>query len=452
MKLKSGLVFLIFFCCSFQALALEITLDQPPGDYRVYNLNGKKLNRTSSAKNFNKFKFQLPDQYIVENKDGSLNLRASLNKWRRKSGTTHQDPITRNGIGFFPFKDSSGVSRYIALDHIAKRYKNKISYKYTNTSRLAKKRITPKAVEDLKEVTSDSGFVDASTFEPTPEITKIPVPQARPVIDSDGLSSAEKERRARLEKNALSRDVLKQSAAQLNQNQRDPISQEVISSYNVSSELSGGDQFDTLPSEYARQGIFNEQFPPRRAKFSRSPKTAKGYNNREWAKKSTTQKANYLNKKYKQLLKAHGLQNIYPSGVLVCKAYKESTFNPNVKAYSFASTASGISQVTKSTAKDLFNRGKWFRSKVNGFTHIRNGQDFHFKMSKSMLAQMELGLAILHQKSRDNGTRNVRTILKRYYGNKSASANNKYADSILNCYKCAKRNGFTKRCLDKVYK
>lgn len=192
-----------------------------------------------------------------------------------------------------------------------------------------------------------------------------------------------------------------------------------------------------------------EKYPPRTAKFVKSKRTADSYANADWMKLTETQKAAYIYKLYSQITKAHGLTQ-YSSSILTCKANKESEFRPQVRTSGANSTAAGIGQVTKTTAKDLFKRGGWFRSKVQGFEKIADGTTFYNTMPQSMTAQMELGLAVLHQKSMDTGSRKISTILRNYYGNKSASKNRSYANAIINCSNCIVKSGITKKCLDKA--
>lgn len=261
LKLKASLIFLISFYYSFHAVGIEITLNQPPGDYRVYNLDGKGLKRTASAKDFKKFKFQLPNKFIIRNNSGDLNLEASLARWRRETPIAHGNPRTQRGIGFFPFTDESGVPRYIALNHIIKRYGDKLDYNYAGyrpkkvkqptsagqtASRpsvvkkpiAAKPQVTSsiptkspiKANVDTTAATSDTGYTDKSTFEPAPAISKVPVPSVNPKKsvalsskepeETFNLSPTQKARRERLEKNAISASVLKKAGAQLDQNKK----------------------------------------------------------------------------------------------------------------------------------------------------------------------------------------------------------------------------------------
>jgi hypothetical protein len=165
---------------------------------------------------------------------------------------------------------------------------------------------------------------------------------------------------------------------------------------------------------------------------------------KEWPKLDTVEQGNELLKGYQELTKAHGLA--YSPQILTCKAYKESTFDPEAK--NPASSALGLSQATKSSCKDLFVRGDWFTPKIAGFERIKSGAVYYTKMGNSIIAQMEVGLAILHQKSMDLGSNNISTLLKAYRGSDSAKLNSSYAKSIVDCGKCLGGKPFvTEDCL-----
>jgi len=413
MRLKS-LAFMILMTVGLEAWALQITLDNPPGDYRVFSLRGSHLTNKTNARHFDSFSFQIPDRFVIH-KNGKADLGASLRNWRFNTPIGDGHPRTKNGVGYYPFKDESGKNRYIALEHIFANRPNVVDYQ------------TNDLVIDL------SGDADLD----------------RNIGQT--LSASEARVQRRVNPTALARRVQPSSR--------------ITESGDLEIDLGSGDELGSsarpvlrprsIEKRYAVRSTFREEYPPRRASFSESRANANSYTNSNWKKKSYKQKAEYLHVKYDQLLRAHGFRDTYSPSVLVCKSYKESTFNPQIRTSDPRSTASGISQITRSTAIDTFSRGRWFRSKVRGFTHIRNGREFHSRMAGSMLAQMEFGMAILEQKRRDNGLsksrRNMHTILQRYYGNKSSSANKAYADSIMSCASCAAKSGYVKRCLDKVY-
>lgn len=198
-------------------------------------------------------------------------------------------------------------------------------------------------------------------------------------------------------------------------------------------------------SDALKSGSVSDRYLNPRGCFSKKRATANACSPRGWNEMSIVQRAEYTYKKYEELLKVHNLD--YSPRVLVCKVMRESTYRPQDQAGS--STASGLSQVTKSTARDLFNRGKWFSSKVEGFENIKSADTYFEKMKTSTVAQMELGLAVLHQKSRDNRVTNIKTLLARYYGTRSSRQNNHYAQKIYDCANCIKnnRNQITESCL-----
>ncbi len=193
------------------------------------------------------------------------------------------------------------------------------------------------------------------------------------------------------------------------------------------------------------------RFPPRTAKFSESRKTADSYTNSDWREMDYIQQAKYIMEVSTALTAAHGLP--YSPRIIACKAFRESHFRPQDTAPGSRSTAAGLSQVTKSTIRDLFNRGNWFKSKVPGFTEVTSGNTYYSNMAGSMVAQLEIGIAVLHQKSKDTGSSNIKTILANYYGTVSESKNQAYANAIYNCADCIKTAGdVTLACLNKARK
>ncbi|MBK9039958.1 MAG: hypothetical protein IPL83_12480 [Bdellovibrionales bacterium] len=168
---------------------------------------------------------------------------------------------------------------------------------------------------------------------------------------------------------------------------------------------------------------------------------------KEWSELELVERGKALIKGYQELTRVHGLS--YSPQVLTCKAYNESTFDLRAKASS--SSASGLAQTTKSTCRDLFTRGDWFSSKVAGFEQIKNGATYYAKMKSFPLAQMEIGLAILHQKFEESNPKNLKTALKRYRGDDDPTINETYAKRILNCEKCLiGSSAVTIECLNKA--
>jgi len=405
------ILFLSLIVFGLESFALQISLDTPPGDYRVYSLRGSHLTNKTYAQNYSDFSFTVPDQYIVKNSDGTENLILSLQNWRRSTPIADGNPRTRGDIGYYPFKDSQGNNRYIALEHIYNNRRNVVNVSSTKT------KIDISGNADFDSSTSSGETISA--------VTTIS---------------------GQLNPNDLARET-------------DEVSIDIsgaVSEQNFDNELAASLRPQVRPAnlQTAVPAVFRDDYPPSTARFSTRNSTAKSYTNSTWANMSVTQQAEYMDRKYSELLRAHDLNSVYSPEVLVCKAYKESTFRPQIKTSASNSTASGISQITRSTAVDTFSRGGWFRSKVEGFTHIRNGREFHERMAGSMLAQMEFGMAILDQKRRDRGlsksSHNIRTILQGYYGSKSQSANRTYANKIMSCANCVEQSGYTSRCLQKV--
>lgn len=204
----------------------------------------------------------------------------------------------------------------------------------------------------------------------------------------------------------------------------------------------------TRTTSTARPGLVTDRFVNSRGCFSRNRRTSDNCAPSGWNSMSLVDRAKYVFSKYEELTRAHKLD--YSPRILTCKVMRESTFRPQDQAGS--STASGLSQVTKTTARDLFNRGRWFSSKVSGFQDIKSADTYFDKMKTSVVAQMELGLAVIHQKSRDTGSKSVKTILARYYGTSSSRQNNHYAQKIYDCAACIQnnRNNITETCLMKA--
>lgn len=190
-------------------------------------------------------------------------------------------------------------------------------------------------------------------------------------------------------------------------------------------------------------------FPPRVAKFSASANTVAEYTNAEWLRKPRLDQAYYLHDLIVDIQKRHGFN--YSPRILLCKAYHESCFRPQVA--NEVSTAAGLSAVTKATLKDIFNRGDWFRSQTPGYGNITTGEEYHARMAESMELQLEAGIAVFHQKDLDTNlkhTENSPELLKLYLGNPTKmqedetddqraareaniKKNKDYADAIFMC-------------------
>jgi hypothetical protein len=169
--------------------------------------------------------------------------------------------------------------------------------------------------------------------------------------------------------------------------------------------------------------------------------------NPRWESMGPLAKAEYIRLTYEELLAVHGMD--YSPRILTCKTVRESCLRPQDQAST--STAVGLSQVTASTARDLFVRAKWFKPRVAGFQDVSDGDKYHDRMRSSVAAQMELGLAVLHQKSRDFKTSNIRIMLGNYYG-LDAESNKEYSDAIYDCADCIKGNQdrLSMDCLNKA--
>jgi hypothetical protein len=196
-------------------------------------------------------------------------------------------------------------------------------------------------------------------------------------------------------------------------------------------------------------GLLFDPFFNREGCFAPKRAQADECTHSDWSRMGMLDRAEYVRATYEALLDVHGLD--YSPRILTCKAVRESCLRPQDESPSSDSTASGLSQVTLSTAKDLFRRGNWFQSKVLGFDDVTDGATYHSRMSKSVVAQLELGLAVLHQKSIDHRTTRIRKLLEGYYG-LNPKANKDYSDRIYDCAACieANDNRMTTTCLKKA--
>lgn len=198
-------------------------------------------------------------------------------------------------------------------------------------------------------------------------------------------------------------------------------------------------------------GLIYDPFSNPMGCFSKVKSEADACTSPEWAKQTLVERASYVFVVYEELLAHHQLD--YSPRILTCKVMRESTFRPQDEASASNSSAAGLSQVTRSTAIDLFERQRWgFTPKVKGFEDVLDGQDYYERMQTSVAAQLELGLAVLHQKSIDHKATQVKTILSKYYGTDSEKENKNYAQKIYDCADCLKNNKniITEECLLKV--
>lgn len=224
---------------------------------------------------------------------------------------------------------------------------------------------------------------------------------------------------------------------------------------------SGHDDIAGDPGSALNHHPLQNLYPPRSPNYSRSSRIAAANTSLEWIALGSGGQAKYIHSIYETLNKLHGLN--YDPMVLTCKAFKESggrvrntlifrtqNMSSVKKRGRYISSAAGIPQVTKSTAGDLFDRDPWFRSKVPGFENIRDGRLFHKRAAGNIVAQIELGYAVFHQKSRDTGRKNLRSIMSAYYGHPWQSCRNSYVGKVFNCVRCVKKSGYTQSCLAKA--
>ena len=193
-----------------------------------------------------------------------------------------------------------------------------------------------------------------------------------------------------------------------------------------------------------------ERYPPRTPQCSTDVNVAEDRANENWNALSNVQKARYLMDTYKLLLERHGYD--YSYRILTCKSYRETGFDYMLETGAAGSTAAGLSQVTQETAIDLFARTS-FRSRLGGFEDY-SGQQIYNALCESMLLQMEIGLGVMHMKSRDNnGTENAMHIMAAYHGHRTQHCCNElFGRAIYACADCILKNGDqpTQACLDKA--
>lgn len=176
-----------------------------------------------------------------------------------------------------------------------------------------------------------------------------------------------------------------------------------------------------------------------------------------WNGMTYVEKGNYILEKYKVLTRLHMNQNNpedqkfnFLPRLMVCKTFKESTFNTQIKAG--GSSAVGLSQVLGGTLEDLVSRFG-FRSKLTGYTRFDRASDFEEWMATDPMLQMEVGMAVLEMKRVDNrlSGANIQPILEAYYGSDDPAVNTQYAEDIMACSRCiGDSEVITQSCLCKT--
>lgn len=189
--------------------------------------------------------------------------------------------------------------------------------------------------------------------------------------------------------------------------------------------------------------------------FSENRRVADQCTHPDWLEMSLEDRGKFIFGKAKKLIEAHDLD--FTPAMVTCKAVRESCLRPHDQAPGRQSSAAGLSQVTKSTLKDLARRGRWFtpRStlpKANAASLNQPLKYFDSVMAKSPVAQIEVGLAVLQQKAMDyklDPKKHTPTILRRYYGHPSARETNTYAQAIMACTSCiqGQKNQVSESCL-----
>lgn len=161
------------------------------------------------------------------------------------------------------------------------------------------------------------------------------------------------------------------------------------------------------------------------------------------------------------------------SDVMLCLVSREvgTTFRPATLNYTFCdpryrSTAIGLTQITKRTLKNLFDKG--FRSRIDGFSKIENYKHLYNRLILNPQLQIEVAMAIMYYlkmtpKEKRVLTTNPHTdelntdvyktyykILSRYRGNTCSQKNKHYAHNILDCAQCLKKDEGFNSCLRRV--
>lgn len=119
--MKSIVFIWLFLITLSPAQAVEVSLTNHPGNFRVYSWSEAHTNnmrQTSSSRQFNELRLEVPESHLVY--DGEqLNLIATLRSWKNDdtlSGEGH--PQSGTSFNYFPFQSSEGETFYIALERL----------------------------------------------------------------------------------------------------------------------------------------------------------------------------------------------------------------------------------------------------------------------------------------------------------------------------------------------
>lgn len=121
-KTTQHLLFAICLLTFESAMAVVVTIDNPPQNYRTYTRSGESQNilHTGSTRGLNTLSFHIPDRYAL-GLNPNTEWKTILENWRASSPRSSNNPTSRNNISYFPFTDSTGHVRFIALNHLLER-------------------------------------------------------------------------------------------------------------------------------------------------------------------------------------------------------------------------------------------------------------------------------------------------------------------------------------------
>lgn len=125
---RTALLILLSFA-SLQAYSsnIEFSLTNPPTNYRIRQWDSARstvVYNNQLSKSFGNLNFSIPEEYLVLDSSGNIDLSSSLQKWRTNTPVAYGNPRTVNGVGYYPFKNSSGGISYIALEYLLERKQN----------------------------------------------------------------------------------------------------------------------------------------------------------------------------------------------------------------------------------------------------------------------------------------------------------------------------------------